>query len=119
MDTTSILISLGILAYGGAAYMQREKEHRRMLGVVRNGEELPKPARIVSSWQLITTGGTALVLLATAGAILWLGMRGSPRYAFPYVVMAFAALPPAVLLGMILRRDYRLLKRTRTDRKEA
>jgi hypothetical protein len=119
METTSILISLGILAYGAVAYVQREKDHRKTLESVRNGEEVPPPARSVSPWKLVTTGGTALLLLATAGAILRLGLRGSPTYAIPYVVMALAALPPAALLGMILHRDYRLLKSGGADRKEA
>ena len=118
MDTASILISLGIIAYGGVAYVQREKEHRKTLESVRNGEEVPPPARSVSSWKLVTTGGTALLLLASAGAILWLGLRGSPTYALPYVVMALAALPPAALLGMILHRDYRLLRSAGAVRKE-
>ena len=119
MDWTSIVISLAILAYGWTAYVRRENKHRKMLEILKKGEELPVVARKISTWRLVTTGGMVLFLLLVAAGFLWLGIRGSGKYALPFVVMSVASLPPAVLLGMIWWRDYDFMRSSAGQRKGA
>jgi small-conductance mechanosensitive channel len=112
IDFTGIEIVALIVAYGAYEYFKRERKHREQLTYLKRGEKPPVPILKVALWQLLTTGATALVLIAATGYVFSLALRNTPRDAPSVYLIGFVG---TVITGMVVSmflRDLRIYRRS-------
>ena len=116
MDFGSLAMAMGIALYGLIEYRRRERVHRTELAYVRRGETPPRTTPRYPVLTLVTTAGTAALLLVSAALLIVRG-PGLPRYGASIAAIGVIFLILSVPVSFMLIRDLRTFRsRRRTER---
>ena len=102
MDWTSLVVALGIAGYGAIEYNRREILQKERIAGLRKGVlpsfDLPVP----ELWQLLTTGGVAILLIVFTGWLWYTGIHAGNYFrAYAQVGGFFTVLALLVLVMLV------------------
>lgn len=109
MDYNSLGIAAAIGVYGLIEYRRREQIHQEMMDYLYRGLEPQARDRKPPMWTMVTTGGTALLLLASVIFFAYLGVRENSSAVTFFGLSGVFALLLILLLGVLFNniRAYR------------